>query len=160
MVELSSEMVVFEILTRVPPKVVGRSKSVCKAWYALLSGHTFVREHFSRSSISSNQKVLLIDDQTCRIQPINFETHNYDPGTIVPIPFDHRHMIIFSVTSLLFHIWTGYCVFVTILHPTCFFGIHSLPLSNACHPHIPPDSIEIILMLCTPTLMMISKSCI
>ncbi|GJZ51473.1 F-box domain containing protein [Tanacetum coccineum] len=111
MVELSSEMIVFEILTRVPPKVVGRSKSVCKAWYALLSGHTFVREHFSRSSISSNQKVLLIDDQTCLIQPINFETHNYDPGTIVPIPFDHRsYDNFFNDVSIVSHLNGLLCV--------------------------------------------------
>ncbi|KAJ0796016.1 putative F-box domain-containing protein [Helianthus annuus] len=65
MADLPVHTIVFEILTRVPAKDVGRSKSVCKQWYALLSTQDFVRMHCSRSLVSSNQRVLLIDDLTC-----------------------------------------------------------------------------------------------
>ncbi|PWA72398.1 F-box domain-containing protein [Artemisia annua] len=105
MPELSTEFIAFGILTRVPPKAVGRCRCVCKAWNALLSGNAFVREHCSRSAISSNQKVLVIEHQTSSIHPINFETHDYEPGTSVTIPFDHRsYDNRFNVVKILSHL--------------------------------------------------------
>ncbi|GKA15767.1 F-box domain containing protein [Tanacetum coccineum] len=110
MAELSAE-ILFGILTRVPPKAVGRFKSVCKTWYALLSGNAFVREHCSRSAIPSNQKVLVIEHQTCSIHPINFETHDYEPGTSITIPFDHRsYDNLFNDVSILSHLNGLLCV--------------------------------------------------
>lgn len=87
MVDLSDELIVFEILTRVPAKVVGRSKSVCKKWYALMLTQHFVKIHCSRSLISSNQRALLVDDLTCSIHPINFQSGDFGPGTIHCFPF-------------------------------------------------------------------------
>ncbi|PWA46940.1 F-box domain-containing protein [Artemisia annua] len=111
MAELSTEMILFGILTRVPPKAVGRFKSVCKTWNALLSGNAFVREHCSRSAIPSNQKVLVIEHQTSSIHPINFETHDYEPGTSITIPFDHRsYDNRFIVVSILSHLNGLLCV--------------------------------------------------
>ncbi|GKB50585.1 F-box domain containing protein, partial [Tanacetum coccineum] len=99
------------ILTRVPPKAVGRFKSVCKTWYALLSGNDFVRAHCSRLAIPSNQKVLVIEQQTCSIHPINFETHDYEPGTSITIPFDHRsYDSLFNCVSILSHLNGLLCV--------------------------------------------------
>ncbi|GKB61366.1 F-box domain containing protein [Tanacetum coccineum] len=110
MAELSAE-ILFGILTRVPPKAVGRFKSVCKTWYALLSGNAFVREHCSSSAIPSNQKVLVIEHQTCSIHPINFETHDYEPGTSITIPFDHRsYDNLFNDVSILSHLNGLLCV--------------------------------------------------
>ncbi|PWA97725.1 F-box domain-containing protein [Artemisia annua] len=111
MSELSTEMIVFWILTRVPPKAVGRFKSVCKTWNSLLSGNAFLREHCSRSAIPSNQKVLIIELQTSSIHPINFETHAYEPGTSITIPFfhlsdDNR----FNLVSILSHLNGLLCV--------------------------------------------------
>ncbi|MFS7985727.1 putative F-box-like domain superfamily protein [Helianthus anomalus] len=43
MTDLRAEVIVFQILTWVPAKEVGRSKTVCKEWCALLSTRYFVR---------------------------------------------------------------------------------------------------------------------
>ncbi|KAI3725246.1 hypothetical protein L1987_65027 [Smallanthus sonchifolius] len=88
MVHLSVEIIVFEILTRVPAKVVGRFKSISKEWYALLSTQDFARVHCSHSLISSNQRMLLIGDLTCSVHPIDFQNGDYGPSTIVPFPFN------------------------------------------------------------------------
>ncbi|PWA80927.1 F-box domain-containing protein [Artemisia annua] len=111
MPELSTEFIAFGILTRVPPKAVGRCRCVCKTWNALLSGNAFVREHCSRSAIPSNQKVLVIEHQTSSIHPINFETHDYELGTSVTIPFDHRsYDNQFNVVKILSHLNGLLCV--------------------------------------------------
>ncbi|KAL8252179.1 hypothetical protein R6Q59_035872, partial [Mikania micrantha] len=87
MVHLSDELIVFEILTRVPARTVGRSKCVCKKWMVLLLTQQFVKLHCSRSSIASNQRALLVDDQTYFAHPINFQSGGYGRGTIVYFPF-------------------------------------------------------------------------
>ena len=111
MPQLSPEFIVFGILTRVPPKGVGHCRCVCKGWNELLSGNAFVREHCSRSAIPSNQKVLVIEHQTSSIHPINFETHDYEPGTSVTIPFDHRsYDNRFNVVKILSHLNGLLCV--------------------------------------------------
>jgi hypothetical protein len=96
MVDLSFEIIVFEILTRVPAKVVGRSRSVCKEWYRLLSTQDFAKRHCSRSYNSSNQKTLLVGNLTCTIHRINFQSMDYGPGTTVDFPFNdfsiHSHL--------------------------------------------------------------------
>ena len=111
MPELDTEIILFGILTRVPPKAVGRFKSVCKSWNSLLSGNAFVKQHCSRSAVPSNQKVLVIEDQTSSIHPINFETHDYEPGTSITIPFDHKsYDNRFNVVSILSHLNGLLCV--------------------------------------------------
>ncbi|MFS7902638.1 putative F-box domain-containing protein [Helianthus anomalus] len=97
---------IFEILTRVPTKVVGRSRSVCKEWYALLSIRDFIRVHCSRSLVSSNQRVLLIDDLTCFVHPIIFQSYDYGPRSIVTLPFDHQN----NDVSILSHLNGLLCV--------------------------------------------------
>ncbi|KAM0062273.1 putative F-box domain, galactose oxidase/kelch, beta-propeller, F-box associated interaction [Helianthus debilis subsp. tardiflorus] len=97
---------IFEILTRVPAKVVGRSRSVCKEWYALLSTRDFIRVHSSRSLVSSNQRVLLIDDLTCSVHPIIFQSYDYGPRSIVTLPFDHQN----NDVSILSHLNGLLCV--------------------------------------------------
>ncbi|MFS7987136.1 putative F-box domain, galactose oxidase/kelch, beta-propeller, F-box associated interaction [Helianthus anomalus] len=97
---------IFEILTRVPAKVVGRSRSVCKEWYALLSTRDFIRVHCSRSLVSSNQRVLLIDDLTCSVHPIIFQSYDYGPRSIVTLPFDHQN----NDVSILSHLNGLLCV--------------------------------------------------
>ena len=160
MAQLSDEIILFGILTRVPPKAVGRFKSVCKAWNASLSGNAFVRDHCSRSAIPSNQKVLLIEHQTCSIHSIKFETHHYETDTSMTIPFNHQSYDPLLNAFSILHIWMDYCVFAISSLPSCSFGTQSLPLSNDCHTHIPTISIKIFLMqlVCTPTRTMISKS--
>ncbi|KAK9071852.1 hypothetical protein SSX86_008282 [Deinandra increscens subsp. villosa] len=88
MADISVEIIVFEIFTRVPAKVVGRCKSVCKTWYSLLSTKDFAKIHCSRSLISSNQRILFVGDLTCSVHPIDIQSCDYGPGTIVPFPFD------------------------------------------------------------------------
>ncbi|MFS7969340.1 putative F-box domain, galactose oxidase/kelch, beta-propeller, F-box associated interaction [Helianthus anomalus] len=91
MADLPIHTIVFEILTRLPAKDVGRSKSVCKQWYAFLSTQDFVRIHCSRSLVSSNQRVLLIDDLTCSVRPIISKSNDYGPSSIVTFPFHHQN---------------------------------------------------------------------
>ncbi|KAJ0715464.1 putative F-box associated interaction domain, F-box-like domain superfamily [Helianthus annuus] len=106
MADLPVHTIVFEILTRVPTKDVGRSKSVGKQWYALLSTQDFVRIHCSRSLVSSNQRVLLIDDLTCSVHPIIFQSNDYGPSSIVTFPFHHHN----NDVSILSHLNGLLCV--------------------------------------------------
>ncbi|KAL8209065.1 hypothetical protein R6Q57_008477, partial [Mikania cordata] len=89
MVHLSDELIVFEILTRVPARTVGRSKYVCKKWMVVLLTQQFVKLHFSRLLIASNQRALLVDDQTYFAYPIKFQSGGYGRGTIVYFPFNN-----------------------------------------------------------------------
>ncbi|MFS8024487.1 hypothetical protein Hanom_Chr16g01463851 [Helianthus anomalus] len=59
--------------------------SVCKEWYVLLSRQDFVRVHCSRSLISSNQRVFLINELACYVHPIIFQFNDYGPSSIVTI---------------------------------------------------------------------------
>ena len=111
MAQLSDEIILFGILTRVPAKAVGRFKTVCKAWNASLSGNAFVKEHCSRSAIPSNQKVLLIENQTCSIHSIKFETHHYETYTSITIPFNHHsYDPLLNAFSILSHLNGLLCV--------------------------------------------------
>ncbi|KAK1431904.1 hypothetical protein QVD17_08694 [Tagetes erecta] len=96
MVDLSVEIIVSEILTRVPAKVVGRSKCVCKEWCALLSTQEFLRVHANRSLNSSNQRILFVGDHSISVHPINVQSGVYGPSTIVSFPFNdisiHSHL--------------------------------------------------------------------
>jgi F-box interacting protein len=87
MVELSIEIIVYEILTWLPAKIAGRCKSVCKEWYKLITEDTFVKKHLCRSFIFSNQKILLINNQGYSISPINFEKNVHEKGMAKRIPF-------------------------------------------------------------------------
>ncbi|MFS7946738.1 putative F-box domain-containing protein [Helianthus anomalus] len=106
MADLPTHTIVFEILTRLPAKDVGRSKSVCKQWYALLSTQDFVRIHCSRSVVSSNQRVLLIDDLTCSVRLIISNNNDYGPSSIVTFPLHHQN----NDVSILSHLNGLLCV--------------------------------------------------
>ncbi|KAF5765505.1 putative F-box domain-containing protein [Helianthus annuus] len=56
MPKLPTDVIISDILTRVPAKTAARSKSVCKEWRALLSTRDFEKAHCSRTLIPSNQK--------------------------------------------------------------------------------------------------------
>ncbi|MFS8018763.1 putative F-box-like domain superfamily protein [Helianthus anomalus] len=62
MPNLLADVIISDILTRVPVKTVARSKSVCKEWHALLSTRDFEKAHCSRTLIPSNQRTLLLRD--------------------------------------------------------------------------------------------------
>ncbi|KAL8214158.1 hypothetical protein R6Q57_003607 [Mikania cordata] len=89
MVHISDELIIFEILTRVPARTVGRSNCVCKKWKALLLTPQFVKIHCSRSLIAANQRAVLVDDLTCSAHPINFQSGDYGPCTILSFPFNN-----------------------------------------------------------------------
>ncbi|KAJ0832550.1 putative F-box domain-containing protein [Helianthus annuus] len=106
MTDLLVDTIVFEILTRVTTKDVGRSKSVCKEWYVLLSRQDFLRVHCSHSLISSNQQVHLIDDLTCSVHPIVFQSYDYGLSSIATFLFDHQN----NDVSILSHLNGLLCV--------------------------------------------------
>ncbi|KAL8188827.1 hypothetical protein R6Q57_029582 [Mikania cordata] len=89
MVHISDELIIFEILTRVPARIVGRSNCVCKKWKALLLTPQFIKIHCSRSLIAANQRVVLVDYLTCSAHPINFQSGDYGPDTILSFPFNN-----------------------------------------------------------------------
>ncbi|KAL8215911.1 hypothetical protein R6Q57_022748 [Mikania cordata] len=89
MVHISDELIIFEILTSVPVRTVGRSNCVCKKWKALLLTPQFVNIHCSRSLIDANQKVVLVDNLTCSAHPINFQFGGHGPGTVLYFPFNN-----------------------------------------------------------------------
>ena len=111
MAELSTLLIVYNILIRVPPKAVGQFRCVCKLWRELLSEDTFVRRHLSHSAIPSNQKALIIERQSCSIHDLDFETHDYGPGRTLTIPFDHRsYDNLFNDVPILTHLNGLLCV--------------------------------------------------
>ncbi|MFS8018768.1 putative F-box domain-containing protein [Helianthus anomalus] len=69
MPNLPTDVIIPDILTRVPAKTVARSKSVCKEWRALLSTRDFEKAHCSCTLIPSNQRTLLLCDLNCHVQP-------------------------------------------------------------------------------------------
>ncbi|KAL8237798.1 hypothetical protein R6Q59_018879 [Mikania micrantha] len=89
MVHISDELIIFEILTRVPTRTVGRSNCVFKKWKALLLTPQLLKIHCSRSLIATNQRAVLVDDLTCFAHPINFHSGDYGPATILSFPFNN-----------------------------------------------------------------------
>ncbi|KAL8204374.1 hypothetical protein R6Q57_009997 [Mikania cordata] len=89
MIHISDELIVFEILKRVPSRTVGRSKCVSKKWKALLLTPQFVKIHCSRSLSAFNQRVVLVDDLTCSTYPINFQSGGHGQDTILYFPFNN-----------------------------------------------------------------------
>ncbi|KAJ0938242.1 putative F-box domain-containing protein [Helianthus annuus] len=126
---------IFEILTRVPAKVVGRSKSVCKEWYALLSTRDFIRVHCSRLLVSSNQRVLLIDALTCSVHPIIFQSYDYGPRSKVTLPFDHQN----NDVSILSHLNGLLCVCLNHTNELLLWN----PTTTALKLLSTPDSLAI-----------------
>ncbi|KAJ0669227.1 putative F-box associated interaction domain, F-box-like domain superfamily [Helianthus annuus] len=120
MASLPVDTIVFEILMRATTKNVGRSKSVCKDWYALLSIQDFLRVHCSRSLISSNQRVLLIDDLACFVHPIIFQPNDYGPSSIVTFPFDHQNndVLILSHLNKLLCVCLNHAYELLLWNPT------------------------------------------
>ncbi|XP_076886918.1 putative F-box protein At3g16210 [Bidens hawaiensis] len=84
---MSPDAVVLEILTRLPAKVVGRFKVVCKEWCGLLSTQNFEKLHLYRSFLRSNQKTLVIHRLIGTIHPIDFTNGEYGPGKPITCPF-------------------------------------------------------------------------
>ncbi|MFS7900320.1 hypothetical protein Hanom_Chr00s106236g01806011 [Helianthus anomalus] len=78
MADLPIHTIVFEILTRVPAKDVGHYKS----------------------------RLLLIDDLTCSIHPIIFQSNDYGPSSIVTFPFHYQN----NDVSILSHLNGLLCV--------------------------------------------------
>ncbi|KAF5755941.1 hypothetical protein HanXRQr2_Chr17g0808691 [Helianthus annuus] len=72
----------------------------------LLSRQDFVRVHCSRSLISSNQRVLLIDELACSVHPIIFQSNDYGSSSIITFPFDHQN----NDVSILTFEWIAVCL--------------------------------------------------
>ncbi|XP_076958718.1 putative F-box protein At3g16210 [Bidens hawaiensis] len=89
MPDLTTELIVFCILSCLSAKDVATCKSVCKQWHALLSTPEFEMAHCSRSSLPDNQRTLLARDSDCAIYIMDFETAEYALQTIIPYPFEH-----------------------------------------------------------------------
>ncbi|PWA53274.1 F-box domain-containing protein [Artemisia annua] len=108
MSELSTKMIVFGILTRVPPKAVGRFKSV----------------------------FLFIELQTSSIHPINFETHAYEPGTSITIPFFHlSYDNRFNPVSVLSHFNGLLCVYNRVTSDLFLWNPVTTSFKRLPHPY-------------------------
>ncbi|MFS7981767.1 putative F-box-like domain superfamily protein [Helianthus anomalus] len=87
MSDIPADVIVYSILTRVPVKTVVQSKTVCKQWCALLSTRDFERAHSSQSSVPNNQRTLLLDGLNCHVHPMDFDSGEYGPHSVLPLPF-------------------------------------------------------------------------
>ncbi|KAF8772267.1 hypothetical protein HU200_005982 [Digitaria exilis] len=67
--KLPDEIVVDQILVRLPVKTLLRFRSVCKAWQAIIANPVFIRAHLRSSASNSDQ------DPTFLITPITFDSH-------------------------------------------------------------------------------------
>ncbi|MFS8022085.1 hypothetical protein Hanom_Chr16g01435371 [Helianthus anomalus] len=53
----------------------------------MLSTHGFEKDHFSRSSITCNQKTLLTRGLICSVYQMDFQTGDYGPPINIQFPF-------------------------------------------------------------------------
>ncbi|KAL6200494.1 hypothetical protein ACLB2K_030275 [Fragaria x ananassa] len=63
---LDLDAVIFDILSRLPPKSLLRFRCVCKAWRTLISDPYFIKEHLSRVNNSCSYSVFVKDVSTFR----------------------------------------------------------------------------------------------
>ncbi|KAM0006703.1 putative F-box domain, galactose oxidase/kelch, beta-propeller, F-box associated interaction [Helianthus debilis subsp. tardiflorus] len=133
MPRLPTDVIISDILTRVPAKTAARSKSVCKEWRALLSTRDFEKAHCSRTLTPSNQRTLLIRDLSCHIQPMEFETADYGLQTIVPLPFqaEIKDVMILSHLDGLLCVCLQHTDKLVLWNPTT--GAHTLLATPAGH---------------------------
>ncbi|KAG0518947.1 hypothetical protein BDA96_09G221500 [Sorghum bicolor] len=80
--ELSEEIIVEEILVRLPVKSLVRFKSVCKAWRATISDPIFIRAHLRHSATKQEQDPCVI------ISPLIMD--NVIPGESRPSTFSNQ----------------------------------------------------------------------
>lgn len=72
---ITEDIIITQILTRLPVISLLRFKSVCKSWYALITDPTFVAAHLAHSK--NNPKVVIIPQRLMPILEVNL--YSYDP---------------------------------------------------------------------------------
>ncbi|MFS8019068.1 putative F-box domain-containing protein [Helianthus anomalus] len=86
--DLPLDILVYEILIRLPAKGVVRSKSVCKQWLSLLSTRHFAMMHCRHISTSYNQKFKAIGLRLCSVFPLSCEDSDPLSNTTILLPFE------------------------------------------------------------------------
>ncbi|KAI3803452.1 hypothetical protein L1987_31604 [Smallanthus sonchifolius] len=83
--DLGSDIIMFEILARLPAKYVGRSRSVCKPWLACLSTHEFARTNSRHLHIVGNQKMLALSNRSSSIISLDIDSSSISTCTVLNI---------------------------------------------------------------------------
>ncbi|KAF5762981.1 putative F-box associated interaction domain, F-box-like domain superfamily [Helianthus annuus] len=86
--DLGLDILVYEILIRLPAKGVGRSKCVCKEWLSVLSTRHFAMMHCRHISTSYNQKFIAIDSRLCSVFPLSCEDSGPLLNSRILLPFE------------------------------------------------------------------------
>ncbi|MFS7930806.1 putative galactose oxidase/kelch, beta-propeller, F-box-like domain superfamily [Helianthus anomalus] len=103
--DLGLDILVYEILIRLPAKGVGRSKCVCKEWLSLLSTRHFAMMHCRHISTSYNQKFIAIGSRLCSVFPLSCEDSGPLLNSRILLPFEapwNKVNILTSFEGLLY----------------------------------------------------------
>ncbi|MFS7964360.1 putative F-box domain-containing protein [Helianthus anomalus] len=96
--DLGSDLIMSEILPRLPAKCVGRAKKVCKEWLSCISSKEFVMMHCRHMCKGSRQKILSIGQESCFISSTGVDL--VDEKTMITLPFHVRPSDMWILSSL------------------------------------------------------------
>ncbi|KAM2964226.1 hypothetical protein FF2_022036 [Malus domestica] len=101
--------ILFDILSRLPPKDLIRILCVSKSWYAIIHDHHFIKAHLQRSIQTNSARTLLLRSNSALWSDFYSLSFNGDEafGTLVPIerplkcPGDYLEMLGCSVNGVV-----------------------------------------------------------
>ncbi|KAJ0808339.1 putative F-box domain-containing protein [Helianthus annuus] len=96
--DLGPDLIMSEILPRLPAKCVGRAKKVCKEWLSCISSKEFVMMHCRHMCKGSRQKILSIGQESCFISSTTVDL--VDEKTMITLPFHVRPSDVWILSSL------------------------------------------------------------
>ncbi|MFS8015151.1 putative F-box associated interaction domain, F-box-like domain superfamily [Helianthus anomalus] len=96
--DLGPDLIMSEILPRLPAKCVGRAKKVCKEWLSCISSKEFVMMHCRHMCKGSRQKILSIGQESCFISITTVDL--VDEKTMITLPFHVRPSDVWILSSL------------------------------------------------------------
>ena len=104
MVVLPYMVVLFDIIARLPAKVVTQCKLVCTDWLDMLSSEEFAMRHSQYMRRSDDQKIIITSHRTCKVRSLDHKSPNYSTATNVHILFaakPHNLLFLASLDGML-----------------------------------------------------------
>ncbi|MFS7956162.1 putative F-box-like domain superfamily protein [Helianthus anomalus] len=95
--DLGPDLIMSEILPRLPAKCVGREKKVCKEWLSCISSKEFVMIHCRHMCKGSRHKILSIGHESCFIRSTSVDL--VDEKTKITLPFHVRPSDVWILSS-------------------------------------------------------------
>ncbi|MFS7932474.1 putative galactose oxidase/kelch, beta-propeller, F-box associated interaction [Helianthus anomalus] len=101
MSSLPFDVIMLDIIARLPPVAVAKYKTASKRWLAYISNPEFQRVHCHFMRASPDQKLLTVGyPSLCSVRSLNFADANYFLATDVPTPFNVRPRNLLFLASL------------------------------------------------------------